>query len=397
MGKGNFLTTIVRGKLGNMVGYKVSQSNDKEKQGWRSYVAKVNNPKTAAQARQRMVVGNLTRNYSALKAIISRGFEGIPYGGASYREFLRMNMSSAGNGPYVEKGRKTPVPGPYLISRGSLIPIAVTGTEGATIDGVENMQMPLTDMGAYPYLAAQATTWGYVSRALIAGNTDVQDGDQLTFVEVCETSNLSYIYRFTSVIVDSTSTAEVTQVGTEVAVKRFGDLTFKVTRVQATGINHIDFRLSREADEQPVAGAVIQSRQGADGQWLRSTASLWTAALDEFNSTDAYEIALASYMNAESRGSDWPTEPSPEVTGVYGAVTYSVEVTEGEGTAFVKARGMKSSEDQLLYLFVRDVDGTEYLVDKSGNALSKKWSDIVNQSLYTKVNITDAALYGITF
>ena len=46
---GNF-----KGKVGNMVGYQLTDSNNKQTQGIRIYQPNVKNPKTSAQAEQQM-------------------------------------------------------------------------------------------------------------------------------------------------------------------------------------------------------------------------------------------------------------------------------------------------------------------------------------------------------
>ena len=48
MAKGSIIS-LMKGKLGQMVLYKVTNSNNKQSQGAREYVAEVANPQTAAQ------------------------------------------------------------------------------------------------------------------------------------------------------------------------------------------------------------------------------------------------------------------------------------------------------------------------------------------------------------
>ena len=53
MGKSVGFIGNFKGKLGNAVGYKVSQSNSGTNQGVRVYQPNIKNPKSAAQAEQR--------------------------------------------------------------------------------------------------------------------------------------------------------------------------------------------------------------------------------------------------------------------------------------------------------------------------------------------------------
>lgn len=376
MAKGNFLTSIVRGKLGEMVGYANTNSNDKVKQAWRSYRAHISNPRTEGQARQRMIVSNLTQNYTALKDIISRGYEGTKYGGKSYQRFLSLNMKNAGQGPFIPKGtRSTPLPIPGMqISEGSIVPVTVSARAQTPVGTVSNVPFLVNDLFVLNYAATDATTWGYVSRALIGGNTDVQDGDQLTFVEIAETENLEYVYRFKSVIVDSTSTETITSATETPTVKSFENMLFRFAA------NSMWVRITPDLNEVPVAGAVIQSRQGSDGKWLRSPAFIWVNEGDtdimQYFSAEMYQLALDSYMNeGKSTSTDWPVEPDAEVTGVWAKTLASVEIN-GEGvTGSVVCAAIANSELQLK-LIVKTVEGVQYLTNSNGSIVVKNDTQI---------------------
>lgn len=375
MAKGNFLTSIVRGKLGEMVGYANTNSNDKVKQAWRSYRAHISNPRTEGQARQRMIVSNLTQNYTALKEIITRGFEGTKYGGKSYQRFLSLNMKNAGQGPYIPKGtRSTPLPIPGMqISEGSIISVAVTGVAGGY----------MLNSDLYLNSTSMATV-GDLSSRLISQNTDIQNGDQLTFIMVSETENLEYVYRFSSMIVDTMSDFTLTYTaGTGGA------------RSYVTGPNGIYFLYNAVTDgrvlsfslidplnlnEVAVAGAVIQSRQGSDGKWLRSPAFMWVnegnTDIMQYFSAEMYQLALDSYMNeGKSVSTDWPVEPDAEITGVWAKTLASVDIN-GEGvTGSVVCAAIANSELQLK-LIVKTVEGVQYLTNSNGSIVVKNDTQI---------------------
>ena len=57
----------MRGKRGNSVYYKLTNSNNKETQGERAYVGKVANPKTLQQAIQRVKLAPAVNFYRAFK------------------------------------------------------------------------------------------------------------------------------------------------------------------------------------------------------------------------------------------------------------------------------------------------------------------------------------------
>lgn len=378
MAKGNFLTSTVRGKLGEMVGYQNTNSNDKVKQAWRSYVAHISNPRTEGQARQRMIVSNLTQNYTALKEIIARGFEGVKYGGKSYQRFLSLNMKNAGQGPYIPKGtRSTPLPIPGMkISEGSLISIAITG-----ITSSQSQRLLNTDLYLANYSLGSITTVGALSQKLIDGNTSVLNGDQITLVSIHETENLEYVYRWASFIVDTNDTTPIALVPESSDVKTFGD--FVLSGQVITGTTFTLALGDARADigsEVPVAGAVIQSRKGLDGQWLRSPASIWVdegnTDIMQYFSAEMYQLALESYMNTgKSTSTDWPVEPDAEITGVWAKTLASVDIN-GEGvTGSVVCAAIANSELQLK-LIVKTVEGVQYLTNSNGSIVVKNDTQI---------------------
>lgn len=86
MAKGNFLTSQVRGKLGDVVFYR----QDGE-QVSRSRNRHPSNPKTAPQLYQRAILGTVTGVYKVGKEIFDHSFEGFSVGANNQREFIRRN------------------------------------------------------------------------------------------------------------------------------------------------------------------------------------------------------------------------------------------------------------------------------------------------------------------
>lgn len=79
-------TLQVKGKLGNIVGYK-----GRGKQLARIRATEIKNPNTAGQAIQRMITATNARAYSRLKTICDHSFEGVAYKQASQDYFLKQN------------------------------------------------------------------------------------------------------------------------------------------------------------------------------------------------------------------------------------------------------------------------------------------------------------------
>lgn len=79
-------TITVKGKLGNVVGYK-----NRGKNLARIRVESIKNPNTTGQAIQRMITATNARAYSRLKRVCDHSFEGVEYGQKSMDFFLKQN------------------------------------------------------------------------------------------------------------------------------------------------------------------------------------------------------------------------------------------------------------------------------------------------------------------
>ena len=78
-------TITVKGKLGNIVGYKGRSG----KRLARIRQTEVKNPKTEGQVIQRMIISTAARAYSRMKGIVDHSFQGVQYGGMSQSYFLK--------------------------------------------------------------------------------------------------------------------------------------------------------------------------------------------------------------------------------------------------------------------------------------------------------------------
>lgn len=81
-------TITVKGKLGNIVGYK---GRDGRRLA-RIRQTEVKNPKTEGQVIQRMILATAAKAYSRMKGIVDHSFQGVEYGGASQSYFLKRAM-----------------------------------------------------------------------------------------------------------------------------------------------------------------------------------------------------------------------------------------------------------------------------------------------------------------
>jgi hypothetical protein len=274
MAKGIGLIGNFKGKVGNTVGYKLTASNNGQTQGIRVYQPIVKNPKTAAQAEQRAKLLAVNATYRALKMVIDRGNEGLPYGNKSRLAWLKSALKAEVM-PWYEKGSIPSMPVGCRLTKGSLASVGYTG-EGDTLTiSVANLA-DSTDI----------STIGKLSTALLAGITTLKEGDQLTIVGMYAGDN-GNITEVKSIVLDSTST---------VAQDFFTVGDNQVTHMYNDGI----------------AGySVIVSREGGNGEHLRSNESLVipnsikeSAPYD----ADSKAAAIASYRASAASNSDWAEE-----------------------------------------------------------------------------------------
>lgn len=297
-----------KGKKGSTVFYRIWNTNNKEAQGEREYRAEVRNPQSDGQADQRARLLPAQRMKAALRDIVSRSFQGIPYGSKSRLEFIRQAMRLKEGYPFVTKGYQEPVPGRYIISRGSLRQVALTWDQAGPsfvstlmIDGLDQVD--------------EETTIGALSTAIIDGNADLQAGDQITFVgclcSLPDAPDVSmYSWEYFSFNLDPNNTAEL------------GD--YQSTNL---GIGNEGNAITLYSMKDDIcAGAIIISRLGEDGAYLRSTAQLAVANyMSVFFSPSQAAVTRASYQTKTTQNStDWPVEEDTRGGGS--------SVTDGEFT-----------------------------------------------------------------
>lgn len=299
MAKGS-LIGVKRGKVGNMVAYNITNSNNKEKQGWREYQPVVRNPQTDAQMTQRVKMAAVTNLYRDLKSVITRGFENKAYGNESRKEFMRIALGSSFDGPWLVKGdtQAPPIKG-VPISVGSLLPVLTAYVQGQNVQPLlpgERSIYPVEDPGTIGLLSQYFKAAGY------------QDGDQVTFVMGWVPMRLAFSWDVKSFIIDESdnrSTATVLGLNFAPGSTIIDDMDY-VTLGCAPIYHNID------------TIAVIVSRDG-DTVHLRSTANFaWSPSgpLAAWYSQLAYETAKASYVSQSAASNDWPVDPSEDVDDV---------------------------------------------------------------------------------
>lgn len=274
MAKGIGLIGNFSGKVGNTVGYQLSASNNGQTQGVRVYQPNVKNPKTAAQAEQRAKLSPVNVTYRLLKDIIDRGNEGLPYGNKSRLAWLKIAMK-APYMPWYEKGATVRYPVGCQLTKGSLAGIDyMLSTE----------QFMITAEGITS--STSVNTIGAISTILKNANSSLKDGDQVTIVGIgslADGMNCSVM----SFLVDTTSSDSI------------------------SGFTAEDDTLDFTFPQGQLAGAIIVSREGENGQHLRSTTSLFIP--NDYRTQAPYDAtsktaAIKSYMKQAGAEGDWAEE-----------------------------------------------------------------------------------------
>lgn len=348
MAKGNFILGTVAGKIGDVVAYKVKNSNNKQVQGLRRYQAKVANPQTSKQMAQRWKLSVLQNFYRGLQSLLDHSWQGIAYGDPSRRHFMKLTMMSDFEGmiPYLLKGDKRFVPGELPIATGS-IPVDCACTVGQSAIVCDGINYP---DGTY-------TTVGDLSAALIGANLGIQNGDQLTFIGVYGNSG-NYIPTYARLVLDTTSTTPLAELAVVIS--------------QETTNDKLQFNFGANA---PQAGAVIISRY-ANNTWQRSnsTMAIADAVRDAYASSEQYNAMIASYTTTADTSSEWylnqaGTDAS-SISGTQGLYTLSGFEGDNAGLNGQKVQVLKNGST-LIASIVNNAT-LQQLLDENGDTLDFK-------------------------
>lgn len=280
MAKGLGIFGNFKGKAGNVVGFNIKASNNKQTQGIRVYQPNVANPKTAAQAEQRVRFAPVSATYRALKAIIDRGNEYQPYGYRSRIAWLK-EAYKVSTGPFFEKGVQPIAPVLCQLSFGSLPSLEYHITED------------------FFYILAEAVTAQHtihtvadLTSLLMESYSFLRLSDQLTFVTMGWDDNQMQTDIYSVVLSDDDTTP----------VDRFIPGRVKIEYYSPIG---------------GVALAIIVSREGANGKHLRSSDSLiilgYQLTQYPYNAASK-KAAIASFMTGAGSSQDWQVEQLSQTT-----------------------------------------------------------------------------------
>jgi hypothetical protein len=264
-------TLTIKGKLGNVVGYK-----NRGKNIARIRVESIKNPNTTGQAIQRMITATNARAYSRLKKICDHSFEGVSYGQKSMDFFLKKNAKTLRE---------------WVASTWPEFPQDMDVNSWVGLTGVENLYATgvglLISKGSLPEIVADRTG----DNSDLAGFGDVlpqnatvlqfmqalgaQKGDQISVVFLDAPEDASV--KLARYVTDANASDELYNAAFTDAALRAVCLPSSIYNADIV-LRNVNNRVlptnaSGETD-MPTGVAMILSRKQADGTFLRSTQRL---------------------------------------------------------------------------------------------------------------------------
>ena len=349
MAKGSFLG-VKRGKLGDAVGYNVTNSKDKEKQGWRAYQPVVRNPQSDGQIDQRVKLQAVNNLYRALKSVIQRGWENHKYGDDSRRAFLKLALGASFEGPYIEKGSTLAVPIKNVpIMYGSLSPVQVVCSD----DEIWLMNVVVAS-------DALTSTVGDISSAFISNNLAIE-GDQVTLVLGSLTDLGMVSYRTISFYVNTADDTPTSDIGLSFAKDTFES----ASRLVIDGVgDNANFNISA------CCGLCSVSRNG-DNTNLRSYAEFaMSESFESFfygNAATKKAAAKASYIKSSGANANWEQVPGG---GGYTPVVQSAFTRAG--TEFTPVSIARKNVGGQNFEVIVDDGGVQYYIGSRPSAASSE-------------------------
>lgn len=255
-----------RGKVGSLV---FSRNNGK--QVTRAKAETVRNPQTEKQVLQRIILNTISQAYSRMSAITDHSFEGKITPAENMAAFMKRNMND------LRSKISAAVAAGQTFS--DIFNFAPIGSANFVYNSL------VISQGALPKVPVISVTSGTGAKTgAVVANTyqgvldafNLQRGDQLTFINICEDNLGNKYFYYNRVILNPVddngvnlplSTAFIAN-GEIVSPSPKNEGTFAALTYAADGIT---FAIGNTAVK---AAAVIVSREKGDGSWSRSEASL---------------------------------------------------------------------------------------------------------------------------
>ena len=307
---------IWRGRKVSSVFYYIKNSCNAQKQGIRERNYEISNPKSYAQAGQRMKLLAVQRFFNHFKDVLERGWEGVNYGTPTRRKFLKYALKTdLAKIASLPKDATVVPPSELLVSRGSLCECSLDRWENSTQRVTVDIHVPYTALLQDDSLENNTVLTQDMIEYYKQGGG--KEGDQITIL-CCILSEGVFIYQ---------------------SVSWFMKAGVTIPMMEGVGFTNIEMDAIRLDTNSPyrklVGAAVIVSRE--DGtKHLRSTS---TFCVNQYHMQDYYSNssrlnARRSYMKSEVLNNDWPADPEDETDGdgnQLGTIGFSA-INAGHGT-----------------------------------------------------------------
>lgn len=314
MAKGSAMG-IWRGRKGSSVFYYIKNSSNAQKQGIRERNYEVSNPRSYAQAGQRMKLLAVQRFYNQMKDVLERGFEGVNYGTPTRRKFLKYALKADLAGiASLPKDETIVPPSELLVSRGSLCECSLESWQNNENSVAVNIHVPFFSQFQADTLDSDAVITQNIVEYYKQGGG--KEGDQITIL-YCIRQDGVFNYQNVSWLMKAGE-----------SVPNIDELAITNDEIDVISLT------TNSANLKLVGAAVIVSRE--DGtKHLRST-SMFTVnkyQMQDYFSNAARLNARRSYMKSEVLSNDWPADPEDTTDGegnVQGTVTV-INLSPGYG------------------------------------------------------------------
>lgn len=369
---------IARGKKGDTVYFQISGSNDKQKQGERQYTSEITNPKTVAQAAQRLKALPAALMYKAFgDEILDHSFQGLTYGARCNAAFMKYALSMKSKFPFCTKKRERVAPGEYLMSKGSIPSLQYNFRPITSNVGVNCPAINMED---------GSDTYGDWCKGVIAKAPWLRNGDQITFAFIVGTEDGYETPSVHRIVLDTASSITAGEVVTNAGLVFSGQNTLKPDGFTGYDVQAACIIISRPRFS-PSNGSIT---------WQRSTERMVVNYnLDylvyRFYNQIAYDAAIKSYTggNATHISSPWflnqgqSTTQQQLIPAAPVAIPFAQGVTaqcmDSESVFFGMYFATLRNHDGQRYL-IAEIDSTErvdpYGYDQNGD------SDIIGTRLY---------------
>lgn len=249
----------------------------------------VKNPKTVAQATQRMKIRPSQLFYTAFENVLNHSRQGVKIGDDHRKAFMSEVLKNTFTGvPYVVKGTNYFVPGRYPMSKGSLPGVKYDFVRPADTTGNLTLCMPFVSTGQ--------ETWSQMVENILAHYSQLQEGDEICFVWAEAADNgKRFVAKSAWFVLDPNNESEV--VGNDI--------------LQTNGFLYVD-------SDDCVAGCVIVSRKVGDNyRYSEETMKLRPDFAADAYSNERFQAAVDSYMLENSNAINSPYILQQPTTQVY--------------------------------------------------------------------------------